>query len=94
MVQDRRNQLPPTGGAKKLHSEALNSKVDKRFKLLVKSKNNQPTEAIKNAPKASVNPKEIRVGIKYFKSMKDGRVLIEAGTLEEINSLRTTIIAK
>ena len=93
-VQDRRNQLPPTGGAKKLYSEALNSKVDKRFKLLVKSKNNQLTKAIKNALKTSVNPKEIRVGIKSFKCMKDGRVLIEAGTQEEINSLRTTIIAK
>jgi hypothetical protein len=64
------------------------------LKLLVKSKNNQPAEAIKNALKISVNPKEIRVGIKSFKSMKDCRVLIEAGTQVEINSLRTTIIAK
>jgi hypothetical protein len=48
LVQDRRNQLPSTGGAKKLYSEALNSKVDKGFKVLVKSKHNQPPEAIKN----------------------------------------------
>jgi hypothetical protein len=94
LVQDTRNQLPPTGGAKKLYSEALNSKVDKRFKLLVKSKHSQPTEAIKNALKTSVNPKEIWVGIKSFKSMKDGRVVIEAGTQEEINSLSSTVIAK
>jgi hypothetical protein len=94
LVLDRRNQLTPAGGAKTLYSEALNSKVDKRFKLLIKSKNNQPTEAIKNTLKTSVNPKEIGVGIKSFKSMKDGRVLIEAGTQEEIKSLRTTIITK
>ena len=33
-------------------------------------------------------------GIKTFKSLKDGRVLIEAGTLNEINQLSTTISDK
>ena len=94
LVQDMRNQLPPSGGPKKSYSEALTSKVEKRFKIIVKSKSDQPTEAIKNALKTSVNPKDIRVGIKAFKSMKDGRVFIEAGTQEEINSLKTTILAK
>jgi hypothetical protein len=93
-VQDRRNFLPRTGRAKKLYSEAVNSTVDRRFKLLVKSKHNHPTEEIKNALKTSVNPKDISVGIKTFKSMKDGRVLIEAGTQEEINVLSFTIIDK
>jgi hypothetical protein len=93
-VQDNRDQLPPTGGAKKLYSEAINSRVDKRLKLLVKSKHNHLTEAIKNALKTTINPTEIRVGIKSFKSMKDGRVLIEAGTQEEINLLSSTIIDK
>jgi hypothetical protein len=38
-----------------------------------------------------MNRTEIKVGIKSFKSLKDGRVLIESGSLDEINSLRTTI---
>jgi len=46
---------------------------------------------IKSVLKTKVNPTEIKVGIKSFKSLKDGRVLIEAGSLDEINSLRTTI---
>ena len=94
LAQDGCNQLRPTGGAKKLYSVAFSSRVDKRFKLLVQSKRNLPTEVIKNALKTSVNPKEIRIGIKSFKSMKDGGVLIEAGTQEEINLLSSTIIDK
>ena len=70
------------------------SRVDKRFKLFVKSKQNLPSEGIKNALKSSVNPKENRVGIKSFKSMKDGRVLIETGTQEEINLLSSAIKEK
>jgi hypothetical protein len=46
---------------------------------------------IKSVLKTKVNPTEIKVGIKSFKSLKDGRVLIEAGSLDEINSLSTTI---
>jgi hypothetical protein len=48
---------------------------------------------IKTALK-TINPTDIRVGIKSFKSMKDGRVLIEADTQEEINLLSSTIIDK
>jgi hypothetical protein len=41
--------------------------------------------------KSVLNPMEIKVGIKSFKSLEDSRVLIEAGSLDEINSLSTTI---
>jgi len=85
------NQQPSSGGGKKLYSEVLSSCLDKRYKLTVKSKSNQSTEMIKSVLKTKVNPTEIKVGIKSFKSLKDGRVLIEAGSLDEINSLRTTI---
>jgi len=85
------NQQPSSGGGKKLYSEVLSSCLDKRYKLTVKSKSNQSTEIIKSVLKTKVNPTEIKVGIKSFKSLKDGRVLIEAGSLDEINSLRTAI---
>jgi len=85
------NQPPSSGGGKKIYSEVLSSCLDKRYKLTVKSKSNQSTEMIKSVLKTKVNPTEIKVGIKSLKSLKDGRVLIEAGSLDEINSLRTTI---
>jgi hypothetical protein len=84
------NQHPSSSGGKKLYSEVLSSCLDKRYKLTVKSKSNQSTETIKSVLKTKVNPTEIKVGIKSFKSLKDGRVLIEAESLDEINSLRTT----
>jgi len=57
----------------------------------VKSKVNLSTEAIKNALKTNVNPTAMKIGAKSFKSLKDGRVLIEVGTLAEIILLSTSI---
>jgi len=66
------NQLPSIGRAKKLYSEAVNTCGDKQYKLLVKSKVNLSTEAIKNALKTNVNPTAMKIGIKACKSLKDG----------------------
>jgi ribosomal protein L29 len=66
------NQLPSIGGAKKLYSEVVNTSVDKRYKVLVKSKLNLLTETIKNALKTNVNPTVMKVGVRSFKSLKDG----------------------
>jgi hypothetical protein len=41
------SQLSPSGGARKAYSEAVRNSKDKRFKLLIKSKINLSTEAIK-----------------------------------------------
>ena len=57
----------------------------------MKSKVNLSTEAIKNALKTNVNPTAMKIGAKSFKSLKDGRVLIEVGTLAEIILLSTSI---
>ena len=88
------HQLPSIGGGKKLYSQALATGLEKRHKLTVRSKSNQSTEMIKTALRTYINPTEMRVGIKTFKSLKDGRVLIEAGSLNEINLLNTTISNK
>jgi len=85
------HQQPSFGGSKKLYSEALTTGLDKRYKLTVRSKSKQSPEMIKTVLRTYVNPTEMRVGIKTFKSLKDGRVLIEAGSLNEINQLSTTI---
>jgi hypothetical protein len=49
-------QLPSSGGVKKLYSEALSTGVDKRYKLMVKSKHNLSTEAIKSVLKTKLIP--------------------------------------
>ena len=64
--------------------------MQKRFKLMVKSRLERSTE-VKNVLRTKVNPTEMKVGIKTLKSLKDGRVLIEAGSTEEINILSQTI---
>jgi hypothetical protein len=64
---------------------------DKRFKLLVKSIINLSTEAIKTVVKTNINPKAMKVGIKSFKTLKEGMVLIETGTPEEANLLSSSI---
>ena len=84
-------QLTPSGGPKKLYSDAVSANVGKRYKLMVKSKLNLSTEEVKNALRTKVNPMVMKVGIKTLKSLKDGRVLVEAGTTEEINKLSQTI---
>jgi hypothetical protein len=58
---------------------------------MVRSKHNLSTEEVENTLKTKVNPTVMKVGIKTLKSLKDGRVLIEAGTSDEINNLSHSI---
>ena len=90
-ASDTQYQQPSSGGTKKLYSEAVCANVEKIYKLMVKSRQNLSTEEVKNTLKTKVNPIVMRVGIKSLKSLKDGQVLIEAGTSEEINKLSHTI---
>ena len=41
--------------------------------------------------KTNINPTAMKVGVKSFKSLKDGRVLIETGTSEKANLLSSSI---
>jgi hypothetical protein len=84
-------QLPPTGGQNKLYSEAVSASAEKRYKLMVKPKLDLSTEKVKNILRRNVNPTIMKVGIRTLKSLKDGRILIETGTTEEINKLSETI---
>jgi alpha-beta hydrolase superfamily lysophospholipase len=58
---------------------------------MVKRKLDLSTEEVKTTLRTKVNPTTMKVGIRTLKSLKDGRVLIEAGTTEEINKLKQTI---
>ena len=58
---------------------------------MVKSKLDLSTEEVKNVLRTNVNPTVMKVGIRTLKSLKDWRILIGAGTKEEINKLSQTI---
>jgi hypothetical protein len=79
----------------KLYSEALgDEKTLKRFKLTVKSEENQTPDAIKGLLKSKINPTEITVGINFFKPLKNGKVVIETSSKEETEALEKDISAK
>jgi hypothetical protein len=80
-----RCHLPSSGAARKLYSEVMRINTDKTFKIMVRSRSNLSTEVIKSVVKTNFNPTEMKVGVKSYKSLKDGRVLIETGTSEESN---------
>ena len=82
---------PSLSGARKLYSDVTSANFEKRYKLKVKSRTNESTETIKNVLKTNINPTTVKVGIKTLKSLRDGRVLIEVGTIEETNLLCTNI---
>lgn len=80
---------------RKLYSEALANKIiTNKFKLAVKSNERLPSDTIKGLLKTKINPTEIKVGINTFKSLKNGRVLIETNSKEELEALEKGINTK
>jgi len=90
-----REGAPSGGSERKLYSEALANKIPKnKFKLTVKSNENLPPDTIKGLLKTKINPTEIKVGINTFKTLKNGRVLIETNSKKELEALEKDINAK
>jgi small-conductance mechanosensitive channel len=90
-----RQVLPSEGGRRKLFSEVLKGESNRRYKLSLKAKSDiQTVEQIKSKIKREINPTDIKVGIKAFKTMGDRGIVIETGSEEEINSLSSAIRAK
>ena len=52
--------------------------------MTLKPKQHQTTEEIKKLLKSKIDPVNIKVGITSLKSLRNGNVLIEADTKEEI----------
>jgi hypothetical protein len=62
----------------------------KRYKLLVKSKNNQSVEYNWTLLKSKVDPTQWKVGINALKTVNNGQILIESdnkSNLEEVNKI-------
>jgi regulator of replication initiation timing len=90
-----RQLSPPAGRNRKLFTEVLKGGGDKRYKLTLKAKDNEKSpEQIKLQLKKEINPTDIKVGIKTFKTLQDGRIIIETGSEEEINPLSSAISTK
>jgi hypothetical protein len=83
-------EVPPSGVREgKLYSEVLN-----KFKLTVRSSEQITPDTIKGILKTKINPTEIKVGINTFKSLKNGTVLIETNSKEELEALEKDINVK
>ena len=88
-------QHPSSGRNMKSYADiAAGRKNERKFKITVRSKGNDPPEAIKELIKTNINPTEMKVGINTFKALRDGRILIEAGSKEEIERISTSITEK
>jgi hypothetical protein len=86
-----RQVLPSQDRNRKLYSSVVAGCTEKRYTLTVKSTDNQPPDTIKKLLKSKVNPTEIKVGITSLKSFRDGRVMIEASSKNEIETLAEKI---
>jgi hypothetical protein len=89
-----RHVPPLASGAKKLYAEVAIEGIEKRCKIMVKSKSDQSPETIKSIRKLKINPAEMKVSVKSLKSLIDGRVLIEVGSVDETSVLSADINAK
>jgi len=79
---------PPGGRGRKLFSKVLaNGSNAKRFTMTVTSKDNHTSEKVKEILKSDINPTAIKVGINALKTLRNGRVLIETNTREELETL-------
>jgi len=80
---------------RRLYSEALTNRITpNKFKLTVKPKEPLPPESIKGLLKAKINPSKIRVGINTLWTLRNGQVLIETSSREELEAIENDINEK
>ena len=85
---------PPCCNRKKLFSEIVGAKYEERHKLTIKPKLNQSTEEIQKLLKTKIDPVDMKIGIRTLKSLRNGQVLIEADSKEELEILNSQIHEK
>jgi hypothetical protein len=61
---------PPSDGSKELYAEALKRKNVRRYKITVKSKENQPADAVKEMIKSCIDPVDMKIGIRALRTGK------------------------
>jgi hypothetical protein len=83
----------PTEKTSRSYATAVRETKITAFKIRVKSKSACSPDSIKQLLKANINPSEINVGVKTFKSCNRG-VIIETSSKEEIETLDQEMRAK
>jgi adenine-specific DNA methylase len=73
------------------YSEIKKKKNEELHELTLKPKQQQTTEEIKQLLKTHIDPVNIQVAIRSLKCLRNGNVLIEADTKEEIEILNSQI---
>jgi hypothetical protein len=86
-----RQLLPPHDNNRKLYANVVAETARSKHKALIRSKINQTPEMIENKLKLKVNPTEIKVGVTSLKILRDGRLMIEATSKQEIETLGNKI---
>ena len=81
------------GNMRKNYAEAVKGVKNKTHKITVKSTGAHPPDTIKQILRTKINPGEIKVGIRTFKSFSGG-VIIETNSKEEIEILSKEIQEK
>ena len=77
---ENRTDTPPSESREKQYAEILSGKNGTSHKLTVRTKDNQ-TETVKTLIKSNIDPTHMKIGIRKFKWLQNGKVrkvLIEA----------------
>lgn len=67
---------------------------EKNYKLILKSKHNESPEAMKVVLKRNINPTQLKVGVNALKALRDGRLILESRSKEDIEVLSKEIEVK
>jgi anaerobic ribonucleoside-triphosphate reductase len=86
--------LPPHDRALKLYSRVVKESTEKKHRLSLRSKTNQPLDIVKKILKSKVTLTEIKVGINSIRQLRGGREVTETRTKKEIEKLEDEIRKK
>jgi hypothetical protein len=82
---------PSSGRRKKQYAEVLTDKNGTWHKITIRTKGNQPTETVNKIIKYNIDPTSMKIGIRTFKGLQNGKVLIEVDTEEDMEALQIQI---
>jgi hypothetical protein len=91
-VESTRNLALPNFNTRRNYAQAVQGTKCKTYNMTVKSRGANPPDTIKQTLKTNINPGDINVGVRTFKTL-DGGVLIETNS-KEIEVLDKEIQAK
>jgi len=79
--------LPSHDCAPKLYSTVVKENIERKHRLSLRSKTNQPSDIVEKILKSIENPTDIKVRITSLRQLRDGRVMIETSSRKEREKL-------